>query len=170
MQILKRACVLVAILGFSAGAAADEAKAKPKRINPWQDCGLGAMVFPEYPVAAAVSNIIWDLGTTAISSKISSDDSCAGERLQAALFIKETYHNLTQDVANGQGDHLAAVLDIYQCDASARSSIVSDLRKDYAQLINQTDYAVLSRDQKAAQLFDLVTYQAEVKHASACHA
>ena len=40
-------------------------------INPWKHCGIGAMIFDDNGAAAAISNIIWDLGTTALSTKIS---------------------------------------------------------------------------------------------------
>ena len=56
-----------------------------KKLNPWQDCGIGAMIFPNNGAAAAISNIIWDLGTTAVSTNVSSQESCASEKAQTAL-------------------------------------------------------------------------------------
>ncbi len=38
--------------------SADEASNK-KVLNPWTDCGIGAMIFSQYPVAAVISNVIW---------------------------------------------------------------------------------------------------------------
>ncbi len=55
----------------------------------YTDCGLGAMIAPRTPAVAAVTNVTWDLGTTAISSNISSPDSCMGGQAKMAAFIKD---------------------------------------------------------------------------------
>ena len=57
-----------------------------ENINPWKHCGIGAIIFDDNGTAAAISNIIWDLGTTAVSSKVSSADSCEGKLVTAAVF------------------------------------------------------------------------------------
>ena len=36
----------------------------------WRDWGIGGMIFSDTSWAAIISNIIWDLGTTATSSNI----------------------------------------------------------------------------------------------------
>ena len=40
--------------------------------NPYVECGIGAAIFPEVHWAAATSNVTWDLGSTALTSAISS--------------------------------------------------------------------------------------------------
>src|SRR5688572_5993856 len=36
--------------------------------NPFSDCGIGAALFPKTGWAAVTSNVIWDIGTTALTS------------------------------------------------------------------------------------------------------
>ncbi len=98
-----------------------------KEVNAWKHCGLGAMVFNDNETAAAVSNLIWDLGTTALSSKMSSVESCEGDAVKTAMFIKETFEVLEPQVAIGEGDYVQAMLEVRSCDATA-----TDVRSEYA--------------------------------------
>ncbi|WP_235956226.1 hypothetical protein [Grimontia sedimenti] len=49
------------------------------------------MIFNDIPAAAGISNVIWDLGTTAVSSNISSQETCEGSRVKAAMFIQDNF-------------------------------------------------------------------------------
>ncbi|MFT6992708.1 MAG: hypothetical protein ACJASL_004709, partial [Paraglaciecola sp.] len=60
-KIITTVAAIAALSLTSTHSFAQDAEVK---LNPWQDCGLGAMVFPDNGVAAAISNVIWDLGTT----------------------------------------------------------------------------------------------------------
>jgi hypothetical protein len=53
----------------------------------YTECGLGAMIAPRTPAVAAVTNVTWDLGTTAVTSNISSPDTCQGGKEKTAAFI-----------------------------------------------------------------------------------
>ena len=107
--------------------------AQAQNINPWQQCGIGAMIFPDTGAEAAVSHIIWDLGTTAVSTKISSQESCAGANVKTAMFIQQTFPVLEQEIAQGEGEYIAAMLNVRGCDATAHADIVTAIRSDYAQ-------------------------------------
>ncbi|MEI5639312.1 MULTISPECIES: DUF3015 family protein [unclassified Pseudoalteromonas] len=109
------------------------APAQAQNINPWQQCGIGAIIFPENGAAAAISNIIWDLGTTAVSTNISSQESCAGANVKTAMFIQQTFPVLEQEIAQGEGEYVAAMLNVRGCDATAHADIVTAIRNDYAQ-------------------------------------
>ncbi|MEM9169924.1 MAG: DUF3015 family protein [Pseudomonadota bacterium] len=130
-----------------------QAVAQEDDINPWQDCGIGAMVFPERPVGAAISNIIWDLGSTAVTSKLSSPDTCEGERVKAALFIQRTYAELAVETAKGRGDHLTALAGLYGCDAAVQSALIADVRGAMASTAAAPDFAELDRSAKAERYF-----------------
>lgn len=106
--------------------------AKANDINPWQQCGLGAMVFPDNGTAAAISNVIWDLGTTAVSSNASSQESCKGANVKTAQFIQQTFPVLEQEIAQGEGEYVAAMLNVRGCEAAAHADIVSAIRNEYA--------------------------------------
>ncbi|MFT6789327.1 MAG: hypothetical protein ACJAVX_002700 [Pseudoalteromonas rhizosphaerae] len=124
-----KATVTAVVLAGAFIAAPLQAK---EGLNPWQDCGIGAMVFPENGTAAAISNIIWDLGTTAVSSNISSVGSCEGAGAKTALFIQQTFPVLEQEIAEGEGEYVTAMLNVRGCDASSHGQIVNAIRSDFA--------------------------------------
>jgi hypothetical protein len=117
MKTLFKAAILTAILVSGINTA------KAEKINAWQHCGLGAAIFPDNGTAAAVSNIIWDLGTTALTSQMSSEETCSGNRGQTVTFIKETFPALENDVAMGEGEYISAMLELRGCDASVAPAI-----------------------------------------------
>ncbi len=131
------------ILGAAALAVIASTSVQAQDVNPWQDCGIGAMIFPENGGAAAISNIIWDLGTTAVSSASSSAESCEGERVKTAQFINETYNLLEDEIVEGNGDHFTAMLEMMQCDASAAQAIRTEV----------ADKVLTSEQDKAEKLF-----------------
>ncbi|MFT6896929.1 MAG: hypothetical protein ACJA13_001334 [Paraglaciecola sp.] len=122
---------------------ADEAK-----LNPWQQCGIGPMIFPENGIGAAMSNIIWDLGTTAVTSASASEDSCKGARTKTAMFINETYSQLEDEIVQGEGAHLTAMMSMMDCGASAASEIRTEVADN---VLSSTD----SNTAKAEQLFNI---------------
>jgi hypothetical protein len=124
--------MLKATLSAAILAGAFFAAPAKANINPWQQCGLGAMVFSDNGTAAAISNIIWDLGTTAVSSNISSPETCKGANVKTAQFIQQTFPVLEQEIAQGEGEYVAAMLNVRGCEATAHADIVSAIRNDFA--------------------------------------
>ena len=121
-------CALVAST-LLAGNAMAEGKTK---INPWKHCGIGAMIFDDNGTAAAISNIIWDLGTTAVSSKITSEDSCEGVEVKAAQFIQNNYNQVLEETSQGTGEHVTAMLDILEVEASQQPQVIASIRTKMA--------------------------------------
>ena len=148
--------------------AADAASGPDSEINPWLDCGIGAMIFPNTPTAAAISNIIWDLGTTAVSSDLSSKEACKGKRTKSAMFINQTYPELAAETAVGRGEHLVALADILQCQDSARPQLVADIRTGMANNLAQPGFSELTRVQKAEKYFDVVDTTVKSRFARQC--
>ena len=74
----------------------------------YTDCGLGGLIGSAIGskedtlanVAAVVTNITFDLGTTAISSNTTSPETCARGKEQTAAFIYESYESLETDIAS----------------------------------------------------------------------
>ncbi|WP_213609697.1 DUF3015 family protein [Pseudoalteromonas sp.] len=126
--MIKR-CLTAAVLASAFVSMPSQANSG---INPWQQCGLGAMVFPDNGVAAAISNIIWDLGTTAVSSNISSVESCKGANVKTAQFIQQTFPVLEQEIAQGEGEYISAMLNVRGCDVTSHQQIITSVRNDYA--------------------------------------
>jgi hypothetical protein len=97
--------------------------------NPFSDCGIGAALFKN-DVAATISNVIWDIGTTAVTSATASPETCNGKEADAAAFIMESYDNLLEDSAHGEGQHFAALMDILSVEQAQQDTVMNNLRKD----------------------------------------
>lgn len=124
LSLVAAATAVVLSLAVAPGAQAQE------KLNPWKQCGIGAMIFNDNGAAAAISNIIWDLGTTAVSSNISSQGSCEGAKVAAAQFINDSIVNIEEETVVGKGLHLTAMLNMMGCEASAHPSIITAVRAD----------------------------------------
>ncbi|USD67238.1 DUF3015 family protein [Vibrio sp. SCSIO 43136] len=125
-------CSLVATVLCAGNVLAEEKKAS---INPWTQCGIGAMIFNDTGAAAAISNVIWDLGTTAVSSNISSQNTCEGSQVKAAMFIQDNYDQMIEQTSQGSGEHLTAMLHILEVDASEHSKVTQSIRSQMASKI-----------------------------------
>ncbi|WP_339386463.1 DUF3015 family protein [Vibrio caribbeanicus] len=119
-------CAFIASSLLAGNAAAE----KKPTINPWTHCGIGAMIFEDNGAAAAISNIIWDLGTTAVSSKISSEDSCKGKEVQTAQFIQDNYNQVIEETSQGSGSHLTAMLDMLDVEQGQQAQVIKTIRAD----------------------------------------
>jgi hypothetical protein len=121
----------------------------------YTQCGIGAMIFKKNETLAAISNITWDLGTTAFSSNMSSDDNCKGSAVAKAAFIHSSYTALEQDIAKGEGQHLNALMDIMKCDTTVRQDVVKSIRTDFAKTVSTVAYSDATTQQKSKQLYDM---------------
>jgi hypothetical protein len=150
--MIKTLTAVAAVAAFGTSAAfAQEMRAEP---NPWLDCGIGAMIFPDdnLEVGAGISNIIWDLGTTAVTSAMSSPDTCAGtSNVQMAVFIQRTYPTLEKELADGRGAHLSALASLVE--AADADAFALSLRQEMAAEIAKPGYTELAYDEKAQALY-----------------
>jgi hypothetical protein len=105
--------------------------------NPFKDCGIGAALFADTPWAAVTSNVIWDVGTTAVISATASPDTCSGSGYKTALFINETYESLEQDLIQGEGEFINTLAEIMSCNADTANQMAIEVR----QIIATTDLA-----------------------------
>lgn len=120
--------------------------------NLWRECGIGGMIFKKTGWAAITSNIIWDLGTTATTSNVSSDDLCEGPSASTASFIHETYANLEEEVAIGEGEHLSAMLNMLGC--SNQQVMIDGIRTSLSTEMSQPSYSSRTRLQKAESFYN----------------
>ena len=153
---MKKILLTAAALGLATVMPAHAQVDPSAEVNPWQDCGLGAMVFPENGTAAAISNIIWDLGTTAVTSAASSKDSCKGDRVQLAMYIQGTYASLEADAVKGKGDYLDGMGAMAQCAAADRPALNAAVRTELSAALQADGYAASTREAKAEALFGIV--------------
>ena len=136
----------------------------------YTDCGIGGLIGsaigPEEDtmanVAAVVTNITFDLGTTAISSNITSPDTCARGKEKTAAFIYESYESLETDLASGQGAYLDALVALAGHAGQTQERFVAAVRSGFAKLVAAPDYREQTRFAKAEALYNLINEQSEV--------
>lgn len=134
----------------------------------YTQCGLGGLIAGSVPVLAVITNITWDLGTTAISSEATTPESCHGGAAKTAAFINESAPQLEQDLARGQGQHLAALLELSGCSAAAQPAITTALRNDLSVVLSTPGAAARSSYQQAEGLYNLYTSRLQADFAQVC--
>lgn len=161
------AAVAFATAALSSTAHAEDAKPQP---NAFTQCGIGAAIFPDNGIGATISNVIWDLGTTALSSALSSPEQCAGAKGKTAMLVGTSYAALETDVAVGQGKYLTALADTMGCDQSARAALYNDIRVRFADVAVKPEFVDMTKEQKAAELYNVVDTTVSSKYAATCTA
>lgn len=159
MQIKKHmlTTAVLAALTTSAGVFADDKdKAPGSGPNPYSDCGIGAALFPGTKWAAITSNVIWDIGLTALTSATSSPETCSGKKVEAALFIRDTYTNLAEETAAGQGEHLTTVLNIFECDGAHHAGAIKQIREAMGQSVSAPNYVDQPQLDKNADFYSII--------------
>lgn len=144
-----------ALLALSTGVQAQD-KTPGSGPNPYVDCGIGAALFQDTHWAAVTSNVIWDLGSTAMTSATSSPETCSRKKVAAAVFINDTYEKLAEETSRGEGEHLTTVMNIMECSAVERSAAIQATRASMGVVVSQPGYAGQARTEKAAQFFNAV--------------
>ena len=136
--------------------------------NAWTQCGIGAAIFPSTGWAAAISNVWWDLGTTATSSSSSTESQCAGRGDTMGVLIYQNYANVEEETAIGQGEHLNAMMTILGCDSSIQSEFIQDVRTDLLNDVKDASYLKKSKLEKTEALYNNVINKAGKKYAQFC--
>ncbi len=165
MKILKKfaACVVLMCAFPVASFAEDDS------LNPWTECGLGAMIFSSTPWAAAISNVIWDFGTTAVTSAGTSKNTCEGKKVAAARFITDTYANLEEETVKGGGQHVSAVLNIMGCDSASHDGIVDSIRTELGQSMQGATYIQKTIQEKSENYYNIMQDSISVEYSQQCH-
>ena len=114
------------------------------------------MIAPTNDAVAAVTNVTWDSGTTAIISDASSPDTCKGGRATTAAFIYKAYPQLEREIAAGSGEYLDRLARLTTVPAEKKVEVVSTIRQGMAQMVADSRYSQMSRFQKAEALYNVV--------------
>ena len=171
MKMLKKiATVLFLLLTVAPTVASAADSANSKALNPWTDCGIGAMIFTNTAWAAAISNVIWDFGTTAVTSAGLSKQTCSGSNAKVAMFIGTTYANLEEETVKGNGQNIHAMLNIMNCDPASHENIISSIRSEFGQSLRDAAYADKTTLVKAEEYYNIVQAKASVEYAHQCQA
>ena len=132
------------------------------------ECGLGASIAPRHPVVAVVTNVTWDLGTTAISSDITSPSSCVGGQEKTAAFISDSYDSLEKDLASGSGEYLDTLMVVAGCEPQVHKELSSALRSDFTGIVAAPGYTDQSRFEQTQSLYDALYRQIDGKFSESC--
>ena len=147
------AAALTALLPLSAAQAeiVDTVDTGRTIEQVYKECGLGGAIFGDTsPIFAIISNVTWDLGTTAAISDSMSPETCQGGDVRAAVLIKEAFPSVEQDLASGQGAHLSALQEVTSC------ASVDAIRNDYSQYAQTAGYTLATQEQNAETLYKIV--------------
>jgi hypothetical protein len=147
------AAVACLSLLFQANHASAE-KAQGSGPSPYVECGIGGALFPTTSWAAVTSNVIWDLGSTALTSALSSPEACNAKKVKTAALILQTLPDLEKDVAMGKGKYLTALMDTAECGGADQAAIASQIRTSYATALANPDYASKPRTDRAATFYN----------------
>ncbi|MDX1764119.1 MAG: DUF3015 family protein [bacterium] len=122
----------------------------------YTDCGLGALIAPRNDAVAAVTNVTWDLGTTAISSNASCPDSCQGGQQRSAAFIHQSYPSLEKDLARGSGKYLDTLFALSGAAPEDQPALAEALRSEFTNAVADASYTEQTRFEQAQVLYNLL--------------
>ena len=148
--------IMLVILVLMASTLLAQSAISREFADIYVECGLGAMIAPSTPVVAVITNVTWDLGTTAISSDISCPESCKGGQAKVASFIYDSYEFLETDLASGSGDYLDLLVELAEGEFQNKDEFIDSLRNVFAEYVAWTDYTTQSRFEKSEALYDMV--------------
>lgn len=157
----------ITLAGISTSAFAQD-KVQGSGPSPFTECGIGAAIFKDTAWAAATSNIIWDIGTTAVTSATMSPETCNPKKKAVAQYIIDTYDNVVEETAIGEGEYLNAMLNIYGCDQDAHSAIISDVRSDFGSKVADQSYSDLDAVGKAESYYFSLTEVVDANYSASC--
>jgi hypothetical protein len=148
--------IALAISALTSNTAFAQDKQAGTGPNPYADCGIGAALFSDTKWAAVVSNVTWDLGTTALISGTMSPNTCSGKQVKVALFIRDTQAQLAEEAAVGSGEHLTAVLNLSECSSTHHAQAIGAIRASMAKSIAAPGYSAQTGIQKSTSLYKAV--------------
>ena len=75
-----------------------------------------------------------------------------------------------EETASGKGEHITAMMDILQCDASSRNEFVTVIRADFSTALAKDETASMDRTARAEQYFNIVDNHFKTDFKSHCNA
>lgn len=122
--------------------------------NPYAECGIGAALFQDVHWAAVTSNVIWDLGTTAITSAVASPETCSAKKMKTAQLVIETLPELEKDLAMGEGNYVVALAETMGCSAQ-QDTVISSMRGSYADVVSKVSYSDNEKADRAVNMYNV---------------
>lgn len=122
----------------------------------YEECGLGGLLFPKWPIGASVSNFTWDFGTTASTSGLTTPDACKGGKAQMAAYIYKSYDSIEQDLAKGDGKYLDMLATLSEKPIENKEAFILAIRTKFRDIVARQDYSSMSRLEKAKLVYAIV--------------
>lgn len=165
---MKKAILLLSLLATSL-TLSNTALAQRSVEEVFTQCGIGAAIFGETsPSLASISNVSWDLGTTAATSDLTDSCSIDSSEVAAAIFIHESYAQLESDISKGQGKYFDGLTSILECDGSSATQLRSDIRSEMATIVQSSTYTDMSATAKSYALYEIVAPKIAETSADSC--
>src|SRR3989338_5096241 len=122
----------------------------------YEECGIGGLLFPRWAAGASVSNFIWDYGSTASTSGLTTPDACKGGQAKLAAYIYKSYDSIEKDLAKGDGKYLDMLVILSEKTTEEKDMFIQDMRTKFREVVERDDYSSLSRLEKAKLVFAMV--------------
>ena len=122
----------------------------------YEDCGIGGLLFPRWPVGASVSNFTWDFGSTASTSGLTTPDACKGGQAKLAAYIYNSYDSIESDLAKGDGKYLDMLALLSEKTAEEKVPFIQMVRAKFREVVEKDNYSSLSRLEKAKLVYGIV--------------
>ena len=142
--------IMVAVAAiFMAGSAFDAAPVQAQGYGS-AGCGLGSMLFGDQDgmiqIFAATTNGLFASQTFGITSGTSNcvDSGIISQNSEQEAFFEMNYDDLRQDMAAGQGEHLAAMGSLLGCSAEVQGDLASFSQAHYEQVF-PTDHTTANQ-------------------------
>lgn len=152
-KILGSAFVVCALVAATTLVHAEETKDMQ---GIYEECGLGGMLFPSWPVGASVSNFTWDFGSTASTSGLTTPDACKGGKARMAAYIYESYDSIEQDLAKGDGKYLDMLALLSETPSADKDAFIHQVRAKFREAVEKENYSSLSRLDKAKLVYGII--------------
>lgn len=91
-----------------------------------------------------------------MTSATVSPQTCSKKNIKAALLIRDSYAQIVEDAARGQGEHLAAALEVFSCGADHQAAAMSEARAGVSQAVSAPSFNGQKQLEKAGQLFNII--------------
>ncbi|MFA5060647.1 MAG: DUF3015 family protein [Candidatus Omnitrophota bacterium] len=122
----------------------------------YEECGIGALLFPSWPIGASVSNFTWDYGSTASTSGLTTPDACKGGKAELAAFIYKSYDSIEKDLSKGDGKYLDMLAVLSEKTTAEKEMFVHNLRAKFLEVVERNDYSSLNHLEKAKLMFTMI--------------
>ncbi|MEL6683507.1 MAG: DUF3015 family protein [Pseudomonadota bacterium] len=167
---MKKTFALTIAAAAAATLMTGAAQAQSKDIGDiYTDCGLGGAIFPDAtdPIGPVLVNILIS-SPTVLTQGLLVPASCSGGSGVSARMLNVAYPQIEAEVAVGEGQYLAALMDVMECDTSVQAALVDDMRSNLGETVAQASYSTMTQDDKARAMSVDMYETVSVKYADQC--